>query len=108
RWAAPPNGSERRCRASPVRLAERSRRLRGVGEAAESCRNHRQAVGRSYGQSNRCLRLFAGVKSKTGIESVLPEGLHLGKLGSPSPGEGFKNVCGYLSCVRCLRGGLSQ
>src|SRR5262249_42055004 len=34
RWAAPPNGSERRCRASPVRLAERFRRLRGGGEAA--------------------------------------------------------------------------
>ncbi len=32
-----------------------------------------------------------------GIETVLLEGLYLGKPGSLNPGEGFKNVCGYLS-----------
>jgi hypothetical protein len=49
-----------------------------------ACRNHRQAVSRWSGQANGCLRPSAGVKSIPGDESVLPEGLHLAKIGGTS------------------------
>jgi hypothetical protein len=46
------------------------------------CEDHRQAVGGSTGLENRCRRLFAGVNSLYGIGFMLPDGVHLGKIGS--------------------------
>jgi hypothetical protein len=59
-----------------------------VSKAAERpgrvCRNHRQVVGRSARQENRCRRPFAGVASTVEVGYAVPEGVHPGKIGLTS------------------------
>ena len=56
----------------------------------EQAADQRQAVGGSTGPAKRCRRLFAGENSSSGIEFVLPDGVHLGKIGFlvPQPRSG--------------------
>jgi len=47
----------------------------------DTCEDHRQAVGGSTGLEKCCRRLFAGVNLTSGIGFMLPDGVHLGKIG---------------------------
>ena len=75
-------GSKHRRRASGVRLVGQFRRLpagRDVTEIPAGTIGRRSAD--RSGRKKRCRRLFAGVNSSSGIEFVLPDGVHLGKIG---------------------------